>query len=291
MGLLVALSILKGAGTMEEDPWGIALASLGVAAVLFLMFNEEYYMGRGSYWEKYAARYGLNRLLELYKVGRNNQLFYMIFSLLTSFMIIVFMDKPELVSGPRFFLAGLVVLAGGCLWSIRPVPMERRPRSDYRKEAAKLVAGYDKDVLALLDKLDGDVRRGESILRSRGFFFYSFIFPSAIVAGEKCFFVRPRIIPTGRVAYMSYFRFSDCFYRVFLFDEHKSKLGKVLICKTKDVEVFMAELNKRFGVQRTFEIENVFKKRRTFAAIVIVVMAVLLILASWRIAPGRRLIR
>jgi hypothetical protein len=274
---------------MGENSWSNAFLFLGIVVIVSALFD----MGRGSYCEKYAARYGLNGLLELYKAWRNDQIFHVVFSIFIV-IIIHFRHKLKLVSGPGSFLIGLTVLAGCFLWTIRPVPMKRHPRADYRKEAAKLVVGDGKGILALLDKLDGEVMRSESILRSRGFFFYSFLFPSAIVAGEKQVFVSPRIIPSDSVAYISYAKSRDGNH-VYLFDKHTRELGEVFIYKAKDAEIFMSELNrhfgvlrfgevvdvllnKHFGVQRSVEVEVASNKRRLLMLVVIAMLSILILL-------------
>jgi hypothetical protein len=187
--------------------------------------------------------------------------------------------KSDLVSGPGSFLAGLIVLAGGFLWTIRPVPMERRPGADYRKEAAKHVSGDGKNVPALRVKLDGEVRRGEPILQPRGlFYFYNFLFPSAIIACKKTIFASPCIIASDNVAYMSYVKRHN-YNGVYLYDKHKIKLGEVSLDKAEYAEIFMSELDKRFGVQLSVEIDDALNKKRRTSTIIFVVILTLFALA------------
>jgi hypothetical protein len=91
---------------------------------------------------------------------------------------------------------------------------------DYRKEAEYLVSGGGKNALPLLDRLDGEVRRGEAIMRSGNDYY---LFPSAVVAAKGGIAVRPWVVPTVSVSYMIY-RSETVFHYVYLYDEHKRAL-------------------------------------------------------------------
>jgi len=191
-----------------------------------------------------SGRYGLNELLDSYQKALNKQT---VMRLAPTLII----PGLFLAREPGSFFACLALTAFGSLLMRRSYSAERRVSADYRKESEYLVSGIGdgKSALTLLEKLDGEVRRGDMILRSANNDYY--LFPSAIVADKGGTAVRPWIVPTDKAASMTCTSPSSGgrFYFVYLYDEHKRALGAVRFNNQKSASTLMSELSRRFGVQ------------------------------------------
>ena len=147
------------------------------------------------------------------------------------------------------FFACLALTVCGLLLMKRSYSAERGLIVDYKKEAARLVAGGGKNPLGMLEKLDGEVRRGETILRAGNDYY---LFPSAVIADKGGFSVRPWIVSTDSIRYMVYTtRRSNAklLHCVYLYDEQGMAICVANAQKKEDASALMSELSRRFEVQ------------------------------------------
>ena len=227
----------------EFNDWGVMFLAAG-AVMLALMIYIPAMKDRSPLSGSGAVRHGLNGLLESYRKLKNRQI-------AMTFGPLLIFPGLFLARDPGSFFACMSVTLCGLLLIRRTYSTRDSLSADYRKEAAAIVSDGGKNALALLEKLDGEVRRGAVILQSGNDYY---LFPSAVVAGKGRMTGVPWIVPTGVVTSMIYAerrgegRILHC---VFLYDERGKPLCVVRAPKKKDASVFMSEMTKRFGTRET----------------------------------------
>jgi len=194
---------------------------------------------RGPFSASGAGRYGLNELIASYQKARNRR---------TVMKLAPLLIVPGLffAHDPGSFFACLVLMVCCLMLMKRSYSAERILSADYRKEAESLVSGGGKNALALLERLDGEVRRGEAIMWSGND--YS-LFPSAIVVDKRGIAIRPWIVPTDVISRM-YYHSERAFHYVYLYDERQRAQCAIMTRNEKEASALMSELERRFGVQK-----------------------------------------
>ncbi|MCL2768230.1 MAG: hypothetical protein FWE49_05850 [Synergistaceae bacterium] len=185
-----------------------------------------------------AGRYGLNDLIGSYQKARDER---------TVMRLAPLLIFPGLffARDPNSFFACLALIIFGSVLMKRSYSADRILSADYRKEAEYLVIGSDKNALALLERLDKEVRHSEAIIQSGNDYY---LFPSAIVVDKKGIAARPWIVPTDIISYMHY-HMEAVHHFVYLYDERKRGLCAVRTRNQKDASELMSKLTQRFGVQ------------------------------------------
>jgi hypothetical protein len=222
--------------------WGLMFLGIGVLTLVFMIYVPALMMARNPFSGNGVMRHGLNELLDSYQRARSKQAAMMFSPLLICPGLFFARD-------PVSFFVCMALLVIGSLLARRSFSAGRSLSADYRKEAANLVTGGGKNALTVLDKLDGEVRRGEAILRSENEYY---VFPSAVVADKGGSYIRPWIVPTGIVKSMIYSLFRGHSKRrhcVYLYDERGSPLCVLRGLKKQDASALMSELNRRFGIR------------------------------------------
>ena len=225
----------------DFNEWGVMFLVMG-GVLLALMIYVPALKAQSPFSRSSVSRQGLNELLGSYRKARNRRSAMMLSPLLILPGLFLARDNGS-------FFACMTVAVGGLLLFRRSYSADRGLSADYRKEAASLVTGGGKNPLGVLDKLDGEVRRGEAILRSGNDYQ---LYPSALVVDKGSFAVRPWVVPTDSVRYMFYAeRRSEgkLFHCVFLYDEHGRAMSVAKANKKEDASALMTELKRRFGVQ------------------------------------------
>ena len=229
---------------IQNDVWFYVFLIAGLVAMVPLAIVLSRAENPSS--KNVAARDGLNGLLKIYH--RKRDTFTVGYSVPMLFISTAFLFR----SLP--FIFKLVWFA-----SWLPFPsiylVKRLLGANYGKEAAKLVIGDRRNALDLISKLDGEIRRGEAILRSPRYIGYD-LFPSAIVVSDGNVFFGGRpciIVPTDSIASISCFSKAERgvkAHNIHLCDGHEKVLCVVGVFSHDDAEALMSELNGRFGVKK-----------------------------------------